>query len=215
MTIASYDDLKSAIERWAARDGDSNVSDQASDFVTLGESRLNRVLPLRVNKVETPLTGTIDSRSLALPSDFVEPIALFLTTFGSENWLRPVVAGTYERNTSSGTPSAWSINGDAIDINTPCDQAHTFTFRYRKSFALSDAAPTNWLLTNHPDAYLAACMVEYFLFVMNEERAAVWQQRLNAAVEEITWKDARSEANAPLSVDAAIGAPEGFNIVTG
>ena len=206
MAITTYDELKTAIERWAAREGDTQVSGNAADFVTLGESRLNRVLPLRVNHVNTTLTGTASSRALALPSDFVEPIALFLTTFGVQTRLKPLVAGTFEYGTTNGIPSAWCINETNIDLDVPCDRAHTFSFRYRRSFTLSDSAPTNWLLTNHPDAYLAACLVEYFMFDMNEERAAVWQQRFNTAVEEIAEKDARGLAAATLSVDDAIGA---------
>ena len=215
MTIATYDDLKNAIATWAAREGDAQVAGNAADFVRLGESRLNRILPLRVSHVNVALTGTPSSRSLALPADFVEPVALFLTTFGVQTMLKPQVAGTFAYGTTPGIPSAWCINGEAIDLDVPCDRAHTFSFRYRKSFTLSVAAPANWLLTNHPDCYLAAAMVEYFLFAMNEERAAVWQQRLNVAVEEIAGKDARGLAAATLAVDPALAAPEGFAIVSG
>lgn len=215
MSLANYTELKSAIESWAAREGDATVTGRAADFVKLGESRLNRILPLRVMQVNTTLTGTTSSRTLALPSDFVEPIALFLTTFGVQTELRPFVAGTAPLSLVNGTPSAWCIQETGIDLNCPCDQAHTFGFRYRKSFALSDASPTTWLLTNHPDVYLSACMVEYFLFAQKEDRAAVWQQRLNSESEEIAWKDARSLALAPLVVDPAIMAPPVFNINTG
>src|SRR5688572_28760096 len=123
MANSTYDELQTAIERWAAREGDTQVSGNAADFVTLGESRLNRALPLRVNHVNTTLTGITSSRALALPSDFVEPVALFLTTFGVQTKLKPLVAGMFEYGTTKGAPSGWCINETNIDLDVPCDQA--------------------------------------------------------------------------------------------
>jgi hypothetical protein len=214
MALSTYSELKSAIETWLARQGDTNISSNAADFVTLAEARLNRDLPLRVMHTTTTLTGTISSRAVALPSDFIEPIALFLTTFGEEEMLKPLVAGNFEYRTTSGTPVAWCINGTNIDLDAPCDQAHTFSFRYRKSFALSDAAPTNWLLTNHPDCYLSACMVEAGIFA-EDERASSWEQRLRSAIDSIAWVDARSISVGTLSVDPALRAPGRFDFATG
>ena len=140
MAISTYAELKTAIATWLERSGDSAVTGNAADFVTLAESRLNRSLSLRAMETETTLTGTVSSRQLTLPSDYVEPKSLFLTTFGTQDWLRPFLAGTETLGTTNGTPTAWTINGTAIDLDRPCDQAHSFLFRYRQSFALSDAA---------------------------------------------------------------------------
>lgn len=218
MTISTYAELKTAIGTYSRRAGHADVTGNAADFVTLGEARLNRALTAaRKNLLnDTSLTGTTDSRSVALPSDFVAPVALFLTTSGDHIELKPKVAGTFAYGTTSGTPIAWCINGDNIDLDRPCDQAHTFLLRYRKKLdALSDNSTTNWLLTKHPDAYLAACLVEYFMFDQQEERAAVWQQRMNTAIQEINVTDARSQAVATLAVDAALTPAPYFDYTTG
>lgn len=204
MALATYDDLKSALVTWLARDGDTAITSNAADFVSLAGARLNRDLPLRMMHTTTTLTGTTSSRSIALPSDFIEPVALFLTTFGEQTMLKPLVAGNFEYGTTSETPTAWCINGSNIDLDTPCDQAHTFSFRYRKSFTLSDSETTNWLLTNHPDCYLAACMVEACVFT-DDERASSWEQRLQSAMASIAQTDARSISVATLAVDPALG----------
>jgi hypothetical protein len=214
MAISTYTELKAAIEAWLSRQGDASITANAADFISLAEARLNRDLPLRVMQTTTTLTGTVSSRAVALPSDFIEPIALFLTTFGVETFLKPLVAGNFEYETTSGTPAGWCINGTNIDLDAPCDQAHTFSFRYRKSFALSDADPTNWLLTNHPDCYLSACMVEAGIFA-EDERASSWEQRLRSAIDSIAWVDARSIAVGTLSVDPALRAPGRFDFATG
>src|SRR5262245_41486008 len=157
MTISSYSELQTAVQTWLDR---SDLSVNAADFITLAQSRLNRILPLRMTKLVAALTGTPGSANIPLPSDYVEPYALFLTTFGVKTELKPFVFGTIEQGIVNGVPSAWSINRAAIALDCPCDRAHSFEFVYRQSLALSDSAPTNWLLTNHPDVYLLASLVE-------------------------------------------------------
>lgn len=215
MAIGTYAQLKTALETWLSRSGDTTVSGNAADFVTLAEARINRDLPLRMMQTTTTLTGTPGSRSIALPSDFIEPYALFLTTFGVHTMLTPAVAGNFEYSTGTAAPIGWCINGSNIDLDKLSDLAHTYSFRYRKSFALSDAAPTNWLLTNHPDCYLSACIVEAAMLTQDMDKISVWEQRYKGAVEDIAWTDARSISVAPLQVDQALLGDGAFNILTG
>jgi hypothetical protein len=215
MAIGTYSQLKTAIETWMARSSDTEISGNATDLVTLAEDRLNRDLPLRVNYTDTTLTGTAGSRALTLPSDFYEPVALWLTTFSVRTMLTPFIAGNVEVTTTRGTPQAWCINGTGIDLDILCDQAHTFLFRYRKSFALSDSATTNWLLTNHPSVYLQACLLEAELLAKDWEAAAIRESILTKMIDAIAWKDARNLALAPLATDAALVGNTGFNINTG
>ena len=44
MAISTYAELQTAVTDWMAR---SDLSGNAADFITLGEARLNRKLPLR------------------------------------------------------------------------------------------------------------------------------------------------------------------------
>ena len=212
MSISTYSELKTAVQTWLDR---SDLSANAADFIALAESRLNRVLPLRTMQVDVTLTGTGSSRSLALPADFVEPVALFLTTFGVQTRLTPRLAGTFEYGTVNGVPSAWCINGTNIDLDVPCDQAHTFSFRYRKSFALSDSVTTNWLLTNHPDVYLFAALVEAAFFIENPDFMAGVQGRLDLALKEVIDEQGRSLGIATLATDPALATRHRYNIRSG
>lgn len=215
MAISTYAELKAAIPVWMAREGDTELEGQAATFVALAESRLKRDLQMLRMVADTDLTGTADSRELELPADFLEPVALFLTSFGDRQMLKPMVAGTFEYGTVAGVPDAWCINGENIDLDVPCNDAHTFSFRYRQTFALSDDEDTNWLLTNHPDVYLAACLVEAWMFRRNAAEATSWETRYTDAIERINWRDSRQTSLATLSVDPAIGARRGFNIYEG
>jgi len=150
-----------------------------------------------------------------LPADFVEPYDLFLTTFGSKTRLAPRVIGTFAPGTVNGTPSAWSIYRQSIALDVPCDQTHTFEFHYRQSLTLSDAAPTNWLLGNHPDVYLFAALAEAAFFIENPDFMAGVQARLDLAIKEVMDKEGRTPAVATLAVDEALAAADGFNVRAG
>ena len=214
---SNYTDLQAEILSWMARTGDSDLTSKAPDFIAFAEARLNRELPLRVMETDTTLTGTTSSRELALPTDFVEPIALHLTTYGDQRWLRPFIAGSgplMSYHTTNGVPCAWTINGENIDLDTPCDQAHTFTFRYRQSFALATTDP-NWLLTNQPDLYLAASLVEAYQFQKNAEAVSLWEQRYQESKRQVIKVNGRSKGIARLVVDRGLRSVGGFDINSG
>ncbi len=201
MALDTYSELQTALGNWLAR---SDLSALYADFISLAEARINRNLPLRVYKADTALAGTVASRQIALPSDFLEAYRLQLTTGGSFTELKPATAATMAYSETSGTPAEWAINGAYIDLDRPCDQAHTFSFRYRQKLALSDDTPTNWLLTNHPDVYLWGALVEASAYTMDAEFATAANQRFAAAAEELSTIDSRSDARATLSVDPAL-----------
>ena len=212
MAITTLAELKTAVQNWRDRQ-DAAFTDRTGEFVSLAEARLNDMVPVRLAEGDTTLTGTVDSRSISLPSDFLEPIALFRTTGGDQYQLAPVIAGTYELNTTSGWPEAWMINGSNIDLDKPCDQAHTFLFRYRKRlFDLATTDP-NWLLTNHPDVYLFATLVEACGFEGDDTGFALYEARLQKAMRRVRWVEARSKSIANLRVDAALATGGGaYNI---
>jgi hypothetical protein len=215
VAISTYAELKSAVEDWLER---GDLGSRLADIVTLAESRLNRDIPLRAMEADIALTGTSSSRLIALSTvtNFYEPIALYLTTFGVRTKLHPFIGGTKEVGTTNGVPRAWSINGTNIELDKPCDQAHTFSFHYRKSFALSDSSTTTELLTSHPDVYLSACLVEGFSLPPAEpDKASYWESRYQAAKREVRNKEARNKSIAPLTVDPALLRGGGFNINEG
>lgn len=178
MALANYTDLKASVTDWMAR---SDLTGNAEDFITLAEARLNRELP--VVETDTTLTGSIGSRVLDTSAlSLVTAIALTLTTDGDERVLVQKVDGTIPYEDTNGEPAFWMMDGTNIDLDRPCDEAHTFRFRYRERFALSDAAPTNWLLTNYPDVYLAACLMWGHGYVQAFDQGSVWKSILDEGI---------------------------------
>lgn len=200
MSITNYGELKTAVTTWMTR---GDLAGQAADYITLAEAALNRELP--AVETDATITGVLDSRRIDITSlSCVEPIALFLAQTGmDEVMLTPMADGTFAYRSASSCPRFWAIDGAGIDFDCPLDQAYPFRFRYRQRFALSDAAPTNWLLTNHPDLYLAAVIVWGGLFIQDDDVAARWAGILNSALPSVRNIIAQSKRGM-LTVDAAL-----------
>lgn len=183
MAITSYSELKAAIPEWAERNDFSDA--ELSEFVALAEARLNR--KLKEVEATADLTGTASSRTISISAlPFIAPIALKIeqTDFWGEREIGLKPLGVMDYYESTLCPQWYEINGTNIAFNSLLDQAYTFRFVYRARFALSDAAPTNKLLTENPDIYLAAVLVWSGVKVSNE-RLAMWKGILEEGIPEV------------------------------
>lgn len=200
MALANLDDLKSAVTKWMAR---GDVAGSAEEFIALAEAGLNRELaPV---ETDVALTGTIDSRSIDISGTAcVEALALFLERTGRTEWpLARKTDGTFPYRDEQGEPSIWTIDGENIDFDRKLDQSYTFRFRIRQKFALSDSQPTNWLLTNHPDVYLAAVLIWGGIFTRNTPYAATHKAVLDRGIPSV--RNIIAQKNrASLSLDPAV-----------
>lgn len=194
MSISTYSGLQAMVIRFLHR---SDLNDLVADFITLAESGLNRVLTLCSMEQTDTLTLPAGSRFIDAPAGIRKPIALWagsvtmpkLTMTLPENMLVSLV---------SGPPSQWAIDGERIAFNCPADQAYTVNFRYVKKLGLSDEAPTNWVLREHPDVYLYAALAEAAPYMRDDQRQAVWQAKLEAALVDMRHADNQTRAAAPL-----------------
>lgn len=204
MAIGTYSELKTAIATWALRTGDADFVSRTADCVTLFEAKANRVL----GAVETDATlvAVTDSRNVSISAlSIVQPISLFLALSGTEDEIRldPQSAGTMTYSDTSGTPTEYTVSGTNIVFNRPASQAFAVRLHYRERFALSDLVPTNWLLTNHPDVYLAGSMMWGAGYQEDWQNGALWKGLLEEAIPEIRGVIAASKRGT-LRVDPAL-----------
>ncbi|CCM77123.1 phage adaptor protein [Rhizobium mesoamericanum] len=199
MTISTYSELKAAVADWMAR---SDISGNVADFITLAEARLNRLLgPVGTT---ANLTGIIGAQTLDISSLSVqEPQNLYVSEGVSDYFVVPRALGTYSTTTAQGRPTMWAIEGDTITFDRPMISAYAFRFVYLGRFALSDSAPTNEFLTNHPDLYLAAAMVWGCGYV-KDQSGGVWKQMLDEFTAEVASDSARKKRS-QLTVDPGLG----------
>lgn len=209
MAISTYAELQAAVASWLNR---SDLTTQIPDFITLAESALNRRLNLRVMTQEASLSTAVSSRTVALPTAFIEPIALWR----AETDRVPLIfrlPETMEISTTSGRPEYWAVD-ETIVFERPADAIYSLMFRYVKGFALSDTDTTNWLLTNHPDVYLFSTLVEAAPYLRDDNLLGIWSARLEKAISEVLEKESRSRSLANLATDLPV-ARRGWDWITG
>jgi hypothetical protein len=186
MAISTFSELKTAIATWALRSGDSDFVTRTADCIALAEGRINR--ELGALETDTTLTGTVGSRRITTGLTIEEPIALWLAQTGyDEERITIQPDGSFPYEATSGKPSVAALDegGTYLDFNRPLDTAYPFRFRYRGRITLSDAAPTNWLLTNHPDVYLAAAMMWGAGYQEDWQNGSVWKGMLEEGIPQI------------------------------
>lgn len=201
MALDTYANLIAAVQNWMAR---SDLSGNVADWITLAESRLNRVLG--AVEVDQALTGVVDSRTLDVSAySVIAPIALYVAdnATSDEREVLQRASGSFEHVASSGAPRFWALDGTSIDLDRPCGSAYTFRFRYRQRFALSNIVTTNWLLTNYPDIYLAATLMWGGGFTDNLNSAATFKAILEEGIPEVQHVIALSKRGV-LTVDPAL-----------
>lgn len=217
MAISTYAELQVAAANWLIR---SDLTARIPEFITLAESRLNRVLRKRQAEIDVAMTGVASSRTIALPAAYSEALTVWLTPPGSAtrtelNFIDPA---KMIATTDAGQPYAWTIDGANLAFERPCDQAYAFTLRCLEKYALSDAVPTNSLLSDYPDAYLFGTLCEAGPFLRDADLTSAYESRLTRSIGEINAKDARSRAAQALVTEPgqlqAMRRQTGYNIRT-
>lgn len=199
MSITTYSELKTAIADWSHR---SDLTAKIPDFITLAESRINRVIQFNEQEIETSLTATVSSRYIDLPDGFIAPIELWNTYFSTRDRVQFVPVDVIPVDLiSTGEPTYWTIDGANIAFDIECDVAYTFDFRYRSTSNLSDVVTTNWLLENHPDVYLYGSLIELAGYIRDMEQLAIWKQGYDIAMQEVLDKEHRTKAKATLMTE--------------
>lgn len=186
MSLSSYSDLKTKAASWMRRAGNATYVAEVPDMVTLAEAKLNAELgPLETNAT---VMGTVGSRTLDISSyAIVEPIALWLAPSGEdESRLEQQSSANLGYSITNSRPAQWAYDSeDSISLDCPLDTAYPFRFRYRGRFALSDSSPTNWLLENRPDVYLAAVLGWGSAYLESFQNAAIWLGQLEAEIPKV------------------------------
>ncbi|MBX6322657.1 MAG: hypothetical protein IRY94_12570 [Rhodospirillaceae bacterium] len=205
MGLSTYDELKDAIGAWLARPGDATLTPFVPAFIALAEARLNRRLRLRA--MEARATLTLTGPLTALPADFLEVVSLRLAGGSRETlgYAPPVVLDAIDSRTPAGRPRVYTLTGDSLRVapapGAPCVAELAYL---RRLPPLSAQQPTNWLLAAAPDLYLYGALLEAAPFLMDDERARLWQAAFETAVQALVEADARDRtgAAAPAAVVA-------------
>lgn len=187
MALGTYSDLKTSIQSWMYDRTD--LASVVDDFIDLCEGEMNRVLRTRQQITITTLTLDANSRA-ALPDDYLEHRRV--KTVASPIRTLDLVTPNYRDDMfqgQSGTPQVFTLDGDGILV-APASASSEIEFEYFAAVpALSDAAPTNWLLTRFPNVYLFGSLKHAALFIGDQGRTQQMGTMFAAEIDAIKQDD--------------------------
>jgi hypothetical protein len=108
------------------------------------------------------------------------------------------------------------VIGAQIEFWPIPDRAYDAVIELQTGIApLSDDNPSNWILDNHPDAYLFGALAAGAAYAKNDERAAAYQAQFERVLGDIQ-EALRTSYDRLLRVDASLQpAGHAFNVMTG
>jgi len=183
MTIASYSELKTALQNWSAR-SDSNVTNRHDEFIDLCESMLyygmkdpfngDMIEPLRNSNMQTSVDLTVNAQSVAKPSDYLSAIRLYIdgSPVRDLEYLTPDQFWSRRGVNTQGKPYFYTIEGDNFKFAPTPDSTYTGKLLYYAKFAdLDGTDTTNWLILNYPNVYLHGALFHLYMYIKDKESA--------------------------------------------
>lgn len=185
MSISTFDELKAAVADTMAR---TDLTTQIPNFILLAEARLSRELETREQEKRAQATLVVNDEFISLPTDLREIREVKLT--GNPNsvleYKSPTGLDSDFPSLGLGEPRAYSIVGKELKVRPIPDSAYTMEIIYIGGLvALSATNQVNDMLTRHPDAYLMGAVSEGYLYLMDEAKAQLYDQKFSRIIEEI------------------------------
>jgi len=193
MAILTYSDLQTSIASFLAR---TDLTAQIPDFIKLAESRMSRELETRSQEKRVQATLTAGNEYISLPTDMREIRSVKLNTSPLTilEYKSPTQIDSDYSTTGLNKPDAYSVVGSDLKLRPVPDSAYVAEIIYIGDIeALSATNTTNNILTRHPDAYLSGSLVEAYTYLMDEQRAQVYDQKFSRAIEEIRKDEQRAQ----------------------
>jgi hypothetical protein len=197
--------LKADIALWLNRD---DLTTQIPVFIAYAERHFNRNVftPDR----EAALSITADAQSEALPADFWGFKSGPYIDGSPDTILTRLTPGdlraTYPAATT-GTPAHFAVEGENILFGPTPSSAVAIKGTYYAVIApLASGTATNWLLTDHPDLYLAGALHYAWRYCQFKEEANEQLALMQAFIEDINKAGRRRSVNSgPLVATHSVG----------
>lgn len=203
MSITSYATLQTAVASWLGRSGDTIVTTVVADLIMLGEMRIYR--DLRIRAMETSFSTNISSGVIAVPSGYVEMKFCYIDGSPVQILTSKTAAQIYElypTRSATGKPKFFAREVDSFIFGDYPDSNYTVKGVYYKRLdALSDSNTSNWFITNAPDLLLFAALAEADVYLKNDERVALWENKYQMIKNQIQDQDKNENGSgSPLTI---------------
>jgi len=196
MGLSTYAELQASIASWLMRD---DLTAAIPDFITLAEADLNAKLRLRAMLT----TDTVDAAGGALPDDCLAVKSVSLSGYDDLRFGTPGEAVTHSLAYVGDPADLWTVDGNSLVVS-PTQSSGTVTIRYYARVpALSDANPTNHVLTASPGVYLYGALVQAAPYLLDDARMQTWGTLYQQAIDALQASDDAAEYPGPLVIRAS------------
>ena len=186
--VTSYSTLQTHVADTLWR---SSLTSQIKNFIQQFEAGAQD--DFRLRKLMDRGTVTVSADGLAMPSDYYSLDSWYHA--GPTYYGRINIVGANDVGGPTGVPGSAAIVNGVARFGPPPDGTYATKMTYwAKVTALSDAAPTNWLLLERPDIYVYGSLLEAAPFLKDDIRISTWQTALDRQIEAFAQaqQDARS-----------------------
>lgn len=185
MAITTYTELKTAIADFLNRD---DLAATIPTFISLAEANMQR--EIRHWRQEKRSTAELDTQYSAIPADFLEAIRFYVTSGDTKPLELISQAELLDRKrkslNTSGSPAYYALTAGELEVYPVPDGTYDVELYYfARVPALSDSAPTNWLLTYFPDVLLYGALVHSAPYLQDDSRITVWAALYQQAIDAI------------------------------
>ena len=200
----TYAQLKQAVQDFTENEETSFVNN-LDIFIRSAEDRILYLADLEDFRKNATATLTQNDPYLSMPSDFLAPFSLRITSSGNEeNLLIKDVnfIGEYGKNVSNGVPKYYGIFDSSNFILGPTpDSAYTVELHYYyspDSLTAGGNSSTTWLSENAPNALLYGSLIEAYTYMKGEaDMLQLYEQRFGQEIQRLKdFAEARENSDA-------------------
>ena len=184
----NYTELTAAIKDYTNNTG-TDFTAAIPTFVKQAEQRIYRSVNLPVNRKNVSGTMTDGNAYLAMPSDFLFPLSLAITSSSNQTFLinkdANFIRSAYPNASTEGTPKYYGIFASDTFIIGPTPDSNYTTelhYYYMPNSIVTDSR--SWLGTNADTALLYGSLVEAYTYMKGEaDLLQLYNQRYTEAVQ--------------------------------
>ena len=197
MSITTYAELKTAIADFLDRD---DLAPKAGTFISMAEAEIAR--ELRHWRQEKRVTTNVDEQYENLPTDWLRINSVQHTGGGLISSVSATEMQRLRANSpTSGKPRSMRLTANQIELYPVPDQSYEIQMAYlAKTPALTDAAPSNWLLEYAPDVLLYGALKHSAPYLGEDNRLAVWGSLYASGIEALNSETESAIVSGPLSM---------------
>ena len=184
----NYTELTAAIKDYAENTG-TDFSAAIPTFIKQAEQRIYRSVNLPVNRKNVTGTLTDGNAYLAMPSDFLVPLSLAITSSSNQIFLinKDVnfIRSTYPNASTEGTPKYYgTFDVDTFIVGPTPDEDYVAELHYYYQPASIVSSTTSWLGTNADTVLLYGALVEAYTYMKGDaDMMQLYQQRYQEALQ--------------------------------